>query len=78
MPEPEAFALHKLIVSGLRDNSEKAQKDLEAAVGLLLFFEDKPGHMTRVREIYAAFPKGWKKKIDAGMKTAASKVSMNL
>lgn len=34
IPEPEAFALHKLIVMGLRDDKENPTKDLEAARGL--------------------------------------------
>jgi len=74
VPEPEAFTLHKLIVITLRKDEAKAQKDLEAAIGLLLYFEDKPDHMTRLREIYAGFPKGWKKKVDAGLKKAGSSV----
>ena len=76
VPEPEAFALHKLIVCGLRKEREKANKDLEAAIGLLFFFENKPVHMNRLREIYHRFPKGWKTKVDAGLKRAESSATV--
>ncbi|MDJ0763660.1 MAG: GSU2403 family nucleotidyltransferase fold protein [Myxococcota bacterium] len=69
IPEPEAFTLHKLIVCGLRKDTEKAAKDLEAAAGLMMFFEDKENHMNRLWEIYNGFPKGWRSKIDVGFKT---------
>jgi hypothetical protein len=70
VPEPEAFALHKLIVYGLRKDSEKAAKDLEAAIGLLQFFEDKPSHLKRLQEIYSQFPKRWRTKVDTALKNA--------
>ncbi len=78
VPEPEAFTLHKLIVCGLRQDAEKAEKDLETAIGLLMFFEDKPVHINRLREIYAAFPKRWKTKVDAGLKKAEPSVAVKL
>lgn len=72
VPEPEAFALHKLIVCSIRKDTEKAIKDQEAASGLLMFFEDKPAHMNRLREIYDSFPKGWRTKVDAGLNRIGS------
>lgn len=35
LPEPAAFALHKLIISQRRRKEEKRERDLEGAVGLL-------------------------------------------
>jgi hypothetical protein len=70
IPEPEAFTLHKLIVCCLRKKPEKAFKDTETARGMLLFFEGKPRHVKRIREIYNSFPKGWKKRVDDGLKKA--------
>ena len=67
IPEPEAFALHKLIVCCLRKKVEKATKDAETARGLLLFFEGKPCHIERLHQLYDSFPKGWRKNIDAGL-----------
>ena len=77
VPEPEAFTLHKLIVCGLRKDKDKANKDLEAAIGLLLFFEDKPVHMNRLQEIYHGFPKSWKAKVEAGLMETESTVKVN-
>ena len=70
VPEPEAFALHKLIVAGLRENPDQAKKDLESAIGLLRYFEDKSQHMHHLREIYSEFPKGWRNKINVGLEKA--------
>ena len=67
VPEPEAFALHKLIVTTLRNDDAKSSRDLEAAAGLLRFFEDRPKHVRRLCEIYTDFPKGWKQRVNAGM-----------
>jgi len=55
-----AFRLHKLIVCCLRKKQEKAIKDTETARGMLMFFEGKPHHIKRIREMYDSFPKGWK------------------
>jgi hypothetical protein len=70
IPEPEAFTLHKLIVCCLRKNEEKAIKDTETARGMLMFFEGKPHHIKRLHEIYGGFPKGWKTRVDDGLKKA--------
>ena len=68
IPEPEAFTLHKLVVCCLRKKAEKAVKDTETARGMLMFFEGKPHHVKRIVEIYESFPKGWKKRVDDGLK----------
>lgn len=70
IPEPEAFTLHKLIVCCLRKNPEKAVKDTETARGMLMFIEGKPQHVKHLREIYESFPKGWKQRVDDGLKKA--------
>jgi hypothetical protein len=62
IPEPEAFAIHKLIVSVRRLNKEKAEKDRLTAQGMLLFCEGRPKHLRRLYEILDEQPKGrWKK-----------------
>ena len=68
IPEPEAFTLHKLIVCCLRRNPEKATKDAETAKGMLLFFEDKKHHIKHLHDLYESLPKGWKKRVDEGLK----------
>lgn len=67
IPEPEVFALHKLIVCQRRINKEKAEKDRLTAQGMFLFFEGKPGHVKRLHEIIEVQPKGWQKKIKAAL-----------
>jgi hypothetical protein len=45
IPEPEAFTLHKLIVSQRRPKPEKRDKDLETVKGMFLFFRGKKVHV---------------------------------
>ena len=68
IPEPEVFALHKLIVCQRRINKEKAEKDRLTAQGMFLFFEGKPKHIQRLHHIIGEQSKGWQKKIKAALK----------
>jgi hypothetical protein len=63
IPEPEAFALHKLIVSLRRGNPEKRNKDIETARGMFQYFKGKDVHVKRLHQIMGEMPKGWQKKI---------------
>lgn len=63
VPEPSAFALHKLIVSSRRTKKDKREKDLEAAVGILEFLFKDPKEEKRVRMILAELPLKWRKTI---------------
>ena len=47
VPEPAAFALHKLIISQRRKNKEKQKTDLEMAKGLLGFLFERPNEVGR-------------------------------
>jgi hypothetical protein len=67
LPEPEAFALHKLIVCQRRFNKEKAEKDLLTAQGMFQFFQGKPKHIERLHQIFGELSKGWQKKIIAAL-----------
>jgi hypothetical protein len=62
IPEPEVFALHKLIVSQRRLKPEKRAKDIETAKGIFLFFKGKE------HQIIGEMPKGWQKKIADALK----------
>lgn len=63
VPEPAAFALHKLIISQRRKKEAKAERDLEMAVGLLtILFEEKP-QRERVLSILENLPEKWAAKI---------------
>jgi hypothetical protein len=68
IPEPEAFTLHKLIVSQRRTNADKREKDIETVRGMVQFFKGKEIHVTRLQQIYNDMPKGWQKKIVAALK----------
>ncbi len=72
--EPEAFALHKLIVCQRRFNKEKAEKDRLTAEGMLLFFRDKPHHIERLHQIIAEQSKGWQKKIRLALEETGLKL----
>ena len=68
LPEVEAFALHKLIISQRRLKPEKREKDLAAVSGLFDYFSTREQHRKRLKEIMDEFPKGWRKKIDDALK----------
>ena len=59
VPEPAAFALHKLIVSEERKNKEKQKSDLETALGLLDYLYGKPHEVSRIKTILKSLPKSW-------------------
>lgn len=78
LPEPEAFTLHKLIISQRRINPLKKEKDIATAKGLFEYFEANPNHLVRLQQIYDEFPKGWKSKVNSVMVTTAIELPINL
>lgn len=64
VPEPAAYALHKLIISARRTKAEKRQKDLEASVALLDYLQSHPREQEQMRQILRGLPKGWLKTLD--------------
>jgi hypothetical protein len=67
MPEPEVFALHKLIVCQLRFNKEKAEKDRLTAQGMFQFIQTDSKRVKRLHRILCELPKGWQKKIKSAL-----------
>jgi hypothetical protein len=67
IPEPEAFALHKLIVSQRRSNHDKKEKDADTARGMFQFFKGKEHRVSRLHQIIDEIPKGWQKKIQVAL-----------
>jgi hypothetical protein len=51
IPEPEAFALHKLIVCQRRINKEKAEKDRLTAQGMFQFIQTDSKRVERLHQI---------------------------
>jgi hypothetical protein len=74
IPEPEVFALHKLIVCQRRINKEKAEKDRLTAQGMFQFFQGKPKHIERLYKIISEQSKSWQKTI----KKALEKTGLEL
>ncbi len=62
LPHPVNFALHKLIISPRRKNSEKTTKDREAAIKILGAVIDK-GETEAIKEVFDSIPKKWQRKI---------------
>jgi hypothetical protein len=67
IPEPEAFALHKLIVCQRRINKEKAEKDRLTAQGMFQFIQTDPKRIERLHQIFGEVSKGWQKRIRAAL-----------
>jgi hypothetical protein len=63
IPEPEAFALHKLIVCQRRINKEKAEKDQLTAQGMFQFIQTDSRRVRRLHQILGEQSKGWQKTI---------------
>jgi hypothetical protein len=68
LPEPEAFALHKLIVSQRRTDPLKKQKDIDTAKGMLQFIEADEKRRERLHQILDDFRESWRKKVNAALK----------
>jgi hypothetical protein len=61
-PHPAAFALHKLLVAPRRRNTEKKNKDLDAAF-LVLELLEKEQELNLVHNLLSGFPRPWQKSI---------------
>jgi hypothetical protein len=57
VPEPEAFALHKMLVVDRRKDIDKREKDLETIVGIFEEIEEDEKRIERVIEIFEKLPK---------------------
>lgn len=58
IPNPAAFAIHKLLIAKRRKNPAKRQKDLEQALLVLEALD-----LETIKNIYKDLPKPWKKSI---------------
>lgn len=67
IPNPENFALHKLLISTQRLKEAKAIKDREQGITLLdLLIQNKLFH--KARNLYATLHKKWKQKVDLSLR----------
>lgn len=74
IPEPEAFALHKLIISQRRFNPEKKEKDIATAKGLFHYFEGKEKHIKRLNEILEGLPGSWRERVFKALEHSGVKI----
>lgn len=63
VPEPSAFVLHKIQVSGRRSKKEKRVKDLETATGLGEYLLTRDDQIVKMQDIYRSLPVKWRKEI---------------
>lgn len=61
VPEPAAFAIHKLIISRRRMAEGKRQKDLEAATSVLDYVYANPLEFATLKGVLRGLPKAWLK-----------------
>ncbi len=68
LPEPEAYTLHKILISFKRKNPAKKEKDLMAAISIGELCLDYEPRRERLKTIYAHLPKKWQRTISSVLK----------
>lgn len=63
LPEPEAYTLHKILISLKRKDPAKKEKDLMAAISIGELCLDDEIRSQRLKTIYAQLPKKWQRTI---------------
>ena len=68
LPEPEAYTLHKILISIKRKDPAKKEKDLMAAKSIGELCLDFETRRQRLKTIYANLPKKWQRTISGVLK----------
>jgi len=68
LPEPEAFCLHKILISQKRKNPAKKEKDLMSAKSIGELCLEHENHRDRLKSIYDHMPKKWQKIVSGILK----------
>jgi hypothetical protein len=68
LPEPEAYTLHKILISLKRKDPAKKEKDLMAAISIGGLCLDDETRRQRLKTIYAQLPKKWQRTIAGVLK----------
>lgn len=63
LPEPEAYILHKILISSKRKNAAKQEKDLMAAKSIGELCLEDEARRKRLQTIYADLPKKWQRTV---------------
>lgn len=74
LPEPEAYVLHKILISQKRKNLVKREKDLMAAKSIGEFFLDFEFRKVRLETIFFNMPKKWQKTVLSELKQLSPKL----
>jgi hypothetical protein len=68
LPEPEAYTLHKILISTKRNDPAKKEKDLMSAISIGELCLDDETRKQRLKTIYAHLPKKWQRTISGELK----------
>jgi hypothetical protein len=68
LPEPEAYTLHKIIISSKRKDPAKKEKDLMAAKSIGELCLNYENRRERLKTIYVHLPKKWQRTISSELK----------
>ncbi|MFZ1987400.1 MAG: GSU2403 family nucleotidyltransferase fold protein [Desulfatitalea sp.] len=68
LPEPEAYTLHKILISIKRKDPAKKEKDLMAIKSIGELCLDNETRRQRLKTIYAHLPKKWQRTISGELK----------
>jgi hypothetical protein len=68
LPEPEAYSLHKILISHKRKNPAKREKDLMAAKSIGELCLEYETRKERLKTIYDHMPKKWQKTVSGIVK----------
>ncbi len=66
VPQPENFALHKLIIANLRKNKAKTEKDIQQGIDIIkILIQIK--QFQKITELYKQLHKKWRDRIDKSL-----------
>ena len=74
LPEPEAYVLHKILISAKRKDPAKKEKDLMAAKSIGELCLEYETRRERLKTIYAHLPKKWQRTISGTLKQLSTEM----
>lgn len=75
LPEPEAYALHKALISSKRKDPAKKEKDLVSAKNIGELCLENENRRERLKTIYAHLPKKWQRTMSSVLKQLSIELS---
>ena len=74
LPEPEAYTLHKALISSKRKHPAKKEKDLMAAISIGELCLEYETRRDRMKTIYVQLPKKWQRTISSEVKQLSPEI----